>query len=82
MDPDFFSDYPPHPHAMDLQLPPGYTYLLAKGFSPQQMVLLLQRAKIVLDLGGLYVTFMIFLVISCKSWVSQAALLLFNTIAG
>lgn len=51
MDPDFFTDYPPHPHALDLQLPPGYTYLLAKGFSAQQMVLLLQRAKIVLDLG-------------------------------
>lgn len=54
MDPDFFTDYPPHPHGLDLPLPAGYSYLFAKGFSPEQMVLLLQRAKIVLDLGRIF----------------------------
>lgn len=52
MDPDFFTDYPPYPHPPDLQLPAGYKYLYAKGYTPEQMVLLLQRAKIVLDLGN------------------------------
>ena len=45
-------------HPLDLQLleqilPPGYTYILARGIPADQMPLLLQRAKIVLDLGEL-----------------------------
>ena len=51
VDPDFFTDYPPETPLGDLQLPLGYQYVFAKGIPAEQMALLLQRAKIVLDLG-------------------------------
>lgn len=51
VDADFFQDYPPFPRSLTLSPPSGFTFLLAKGFSKEVMPLLLQRAKIVLDLG-------------------------------
>jgi hypothetical protein len=51
VDPDFFHDYPPYPALRDLQLPAGYRYIYAKGIPAEEMPVLLQRAKIVLDLG-------------------------------
>ncbi len=51
VDPDFFSDYSPYPSLPDLRLPAGYNFVYAKGIPAAQMSVLLQRAKIVLDLG-------------------------------
>lgn len=50
MDADFTRDYGPE-QPLRLELPPGYTVLMASGFSKEQMPTILQRAKIVLDLG-------------------------------
>jgi hypothetical protein len=53
VDPDFFSDYSPYPSLRDLRLPAGYAFVYTKGIPAAQMPVLLQRAKIVLDLGTL-----------------------------
>jgi hypothetical protein len=51
VDPDFFHDYSPYPALPDLRLPAGYAFVYTKGIPAAQMPVLLQRAKIVLDLG-------------------------------
>ena len=50
MDSDFIRDYGPE-NGVPLQLPEGFALLTAQGFSPEQMPTILQRAKIILDLG-------------------------------
>lgn len=50
VDPDFFSDYPPSP-AVAFAIPRGFKVLYARGIAAADMPLVLQRAKIVLDLA-------------------------------
>jgi len=50
VDPDFFSDYPPTP-SVAFSVPRGFKVLYAKGIAAVDMPLVLQRAKIVLDLA-------------------------------
>lgn len=50
VDADFTNDYPPE-QPLELQLPPGYRVVYAAGIPPEMMPLLLQRAKIVVDLA-------------------------------
>lgn len=51
MDPDFFQDYSPDPPLTSLRLPDGYRYVYARDIPAAEMPVLLQRAKMVLDLG-------------------------------
>ena len=51
MDPDFLRDYPPYPELPHLKIPLGYKVIYAKDKRPEEMPVLLQRTKIVLDLG-------------------------------
>ena len=50
VDPDFIRHYPPE-RPMQISAPKGYRVVYAEDVPPSQMPLLLQRAKIVLDLG-------------------------------
>lgn len=50
VDPDFFSDYPPSP-TVAFAIPRGFKVLYARGIAAADMPLVLQRAKIVLDLA-------------------------------
>lgn len=50
VDPDFFSDYPPSP-TIAFAVPRGFKVLYARGIAAADMPLVLQRAKIVLDLA-------------------------------
>jgi hypothetical protein len=53
VDPDFFLDYPPLV-PIEILLPRGYKFLYARNIPAAQMPLLLQRSKIVLDLGKFF----------------------------
>jgi len=50
VDPDFFSDYPPSP-TVAFAVPRGFKVLYARGIAAADMPLVLQRAKVVLDLA-------------------------------
>jgi len=50
VDPDFFSDYPPSP-TVAFAIPRGFKVLYARGIAAADMPLVLQRAKVVLDLA-------------------------------
>lgn len=50
IDPDIATDYPPE-QPIGYTLPARAKVVVAKGFTPDQMVLLLQRAKVVVDLA-------------------------------
>ena len=50
VDPDFFSDYLPSP-TVSFAIPRGFKVLYARGIAAADMPLVLQRAKIVLDLA-------------------------------
>jgi len=55
LDPDLMRDYPPQSTSLlNITLPPGTQYVLAQGMAPEEMVALLQRAKVkyMLELRG------------------------------
>ena len=51
IDPDFHQDYPPTEGVPDVAAPPGWRVVVATGFHPSEMTLLLERAALVIDLG-------------------------------
>lgn len=51
-DPDYLTDYPPAKQVLlSIPLPPDTQIITLKGFSSKEMTLLLQRAKVVIDLA-------------------------------
>eukprot|EP01038_Epipyxis_sp_PR26KG_P008992 gene8992-12130_t len=50
IDPDLMIDYSPI-ESLDILIPPGYKYIYARDIPHYQMIVLLQRAKIILDLA-------------------------------
>ena len=51
LDYDFFADYPPEVLPDALAIPDGYKLVTLRGFAPEQIPLMLQRAKVVIDLA-------------------------------